>query len=113
MKESDEQPDLSSIQVKLNEKAQTVSQFRFKSGEGEDAGKIWIHIELKDVHSGLCQDLEVEFTGLVKVWNQLVEMQEQFMGFNQELQSLGQEYIERFQRAMSAFRADPKKDSDS
>ncbi|MBF0369055.1 MAG: hypothetical protein HQL52_06325 [Magnetococcales bacterium] len=99
-------PDLENLRINLNGHPQKVKTFRFQAGEGDDLGKVWLHVDLKDSQTGHDQHLEVEFTGLVSAWQHWAGFQEQFKAFSQEMQGVGLEFFERFQRGWAAFQED-------
>jgi hypothetical protein len=106
MSESNEKPDFSNLQINLNGSPQKIDGFKFNSGEKEDSGKVWLMFDITDAKNGHCQSVEIEFAGLMKVWNQIVGMSENLKDFGKDLQDLGQEFMSRFQRGYSAFTSD-------
>jgi hypothetical protein len=105
--------DLSSLRIRLNGHPQKVENFRFKSGEDDETGKMWLEFDLKDNQSDHRQLVEIEFAGLMSVWSKVVAMQNRFTELSKDLQESGQELLQRFHAGFSAFKADPKRNNNS
>jgi len=103
---NDQNPDLSGLNVTINGHSQRIVGYKFRSGTGENDGKMWFQVGLQDSQTGHTQSLAIEVRSLMKVWNKITGVPDQVKAGGRNLQEFSQSFIERCERAVEAFQND-------
>lgn len=98
--ENTQKPDISGLLVKINGHLNKVTGLRINI---DDDDKKWIQLGTKDEDTNFHQCIEVEISGLIKVWDYFTGVPGQLTSVIEGVSDVGKEILGRFERAIEAF----------
>lgn len=97
--------DLSGIKIKINghlHEVTGVKNFVDDKQSGSDELQ-WIQVGLKDITSGHHQCIEIETSGLIKLWLSSSHLRSEINSFFNDITKVGTEFVTRVGNAIDAF----------